>query len=68
MNLLMKKKIFNTNKFFKDSKYVRSQIPFCKRNKNKISRDIEKLEMFPNYKVKFRYLSKIRKERNGTLK
>ena len=49
---------------FEERKEVSFQIPFCKRNENEISRIIDKLEAFTNYKVKFRYFWKIRKVRS----
>ena len=40
---------------FEEEKEVSFQIPFCKQNKNEISRIIDKLEAFTNYKAKFKY-------------
>ena len=39
---------------FEERKEVSFQIPFCKRNENEISRIIDKLEAFTNYKIKSR--------------
>ena len=49
---------------FEKKKEVSFQIPFCKRNESKISRIIDKLEAFTNYKVKFRYFWKTRNVRS----
>ena len=49
---------------FKKGKEVSFQISVSKRNENEISRIIEKLEAFTNYKVKFRYFWKTRKVRS----
>ena len=48
---------------FEERKEVSLPIPFCKRNKNEIFRIIDRLEVFTNYKVKFRYFFGTRKIR-----
>ena len=46
---------------FEERKEISFQVPFCKRNKDKMKRIICKLEEYTNYKIKFRYSWKTRK-------
>ena len=48
---------------FEDRKEISFQIPYCKRNEEKMKRIICKLEQYTNYKIKFRYSRKNRKLR-----
>ena len=40
---------------FEEQKEVSFQVPFCKRNEEKVKQIICKLEEYINYKIKFRY-------------
>ena len=40
---------------FEERKEISFQVPFCKRNEEKMKRIICKLEEYTNYKIKFRY-------------
>ena len=46
---------------FEERKEISFQVPFCKRNEDKMKRIICKLEEYTNYKIKFRYSWKTRK-------
>ena len=46
---------------FEEWKEISFQVPFCKRNEDKMKRIICKLEEYTNYKIKFRYSWKTRK-------
>ena len=59
-----KKDLSTPTNLFEKRKEVSFQIPFCKQNESEISRIIDKLEAFNNYKVKFRYFWKTRKVRS----
>ena len=48
---------------FEDRKEISFQIPYCKRNEEKMKRIICKLEQYTNYEIKFRYSRKNRKLR-----
>ena len=49
---------------FEEQKKISFQVPFCKRNEEKIKRFFCKLEEYTNYKIKFRYSWKTRKLRS----
>ena len=46
---------------FEEQKEISFQVPYCKRNEEKMKRIICKLEEYTNYKIKFRYSWKTRK-------
>ena len=48
---------------FEEQKEISFQVPYCKRNEEKMKQIICKLEEYTNYKIEFRYSWKIRKLR-----